>query len=126
MGRYRAIFDGQGLLAEFEGDECTFLRADYSPPERSPLSAPQLIRDHHEPFRSMADGQIYDSKSAYRQTLKARGLEEVGNDVGHLKRPWGKTGESQERRKMLHQQMADVSDREADKVLKQLKKEARP
>lgn len=40
-----------------------------------------LISDHHEPFKSMADGKIYDSKSAYRRECKARGHEELGNDV---------------------------------------------
>lgn len=39
-----------------------------------------IISDHHEPFKSMADGKMYDSKSVYRRTLKERGLEEVGNE----------------------------------------------
>lgn len=39
-----------------------------------------LIGDTHEPFRSMADGKVYDSPSAYRRELKARGFEEVGNE----------------------------------------------
>lgn len=36
--------------------------------------------DNIDAFRSMADGRTYDSKSAYRADLKARGLVEVGND----------------------------------------------
>ena len=36
-----------------------------------------IIGDRHEPFVSMADGKTYDSKSAYRRELKARGYEEV-------------------------------------------------
>lgn len=36
--------------------------------------------DTIEPFRSMADGKMYGSKSKYRADLKARGLIEVGND----------------------------------------------
>ena len=99
-----------------------YLREDYAPPERSDLAAPQIISDTHEPFRSMADGKIYDSKSAYRATLKARGLVEVGNDTSHMNRKWGATGESRKRREILHKQLADVSDRDANKVLKQLKK----
>lgn len=33
-----------------------------------------------KPFKSMADGKVYDSKSSYRKELKARGFQEVGND----------------------------------------------
>jgi hypothetical protein len=40
-----------------------------------------IISDTQAPFRSMADGKIYDSKSAYRAELKARGYREVGNDM---------------------------------------------
>lgn len=36
--------------------------------------------DSMEPIRSMADGRMYDSKSRYRQELRARGCYEVGND----------------------------------------------
>lgn len=119
--RYRATFDKKGLLAEFEDGECVWLRPDYAPPERSDLAAPQLIRDHHEPFRSMADGKVYDSKSAYRATLKARGLVEVGNDA--MTAPAIKPPDQSARRKLLHRQLADVSDRQANKALKALKKQ---
>ncbi len=40
----------------------------------------QIISDGIAPFRSMADGRHYDSKSQYRQTLRDRGLIEVGNE----------------------------------------------
>lgn len=43
-------------------------------------AGPQIISDTIAPFRSMADGQMYDSKSAYRADLKARGMIEVGNE----------------------------------------------
>jgi hypothetical protein len=39
-----------------------------------------VIGDSIAPFRSMADGKIYESKSQYRADLKARGLVEVGNE----------------------------------------------
>lgn len=42
--------------------------------------APMVISDTIDGFRSMADGQMYDSKSRYRADLRARGLIEVGND----------------------------------------------
>lgn len=46
-----------------------------------PRRAPTVIGDTHEPFRSMADGKVYDSKSRYRAELKARDMVELGNDM---------------------------------------------
>ncbi|RAK51206.1 hypothetical protein DJ017_19815 [Phenylobacterium soli] len=39
-----------------------------------------VISDSMDPIRSMADGRMYDSKSAYRRELRARGCYELGND----------------------------------------------
>ena len=49
---------------------------DWSPPPRRFY----IIGDQHRPFRSMADGRMYDSKSRYRAEAKARGYVELGND----------------------------------------------
>lgn len=40
-----------------------------------------IISDTQAPFRSMANGQVYESKSAYRRDLRAMGYREVGNDA---------------------------------------------
>lgn len=121
---YRAIWRDGKLFAEYEGDELVFLAEDYKPPQRSDLAAPGLIRDQTDPFKSMADGKLYDSKSAYRATLRERGLTEIGNEKQVV--PTIKPPDRESRRKLLHQQMADVSDREANKVLKQLKRDLTP
>jgi hypothetical protein len=53
---------------------------------RSGLAAPMLNLDTTAFFKSMADGKIYDSKSQYRSSLKAHGMQEIGNEVeAHLK-----------------------------------------
>ena len=39
-----------------------------------------VISDTVEGFRSMADGNMYDSKSRYRADLRARGCVEIGNE----------------------------------------------
>lgn len=44
-----------------------------------------VIQDSIDPFRSHADGKIYDSKSTYRRSLRAMGLREVGNDNINVK-----------------------------------------
>lgn len=41
---------------------------------------PQIISDTIEPFRSMASGEVFSSKSRYRSDLRARGMVELGND----------------------------------------------
>ena len=46
----------------------------------TPLLSHYVIQDSHDPFQSMADGKMYDSKSAYRRSLKAQGLAELGNE----------------------------------------------
>jgi hypothetical protein len=43
-------------------------------------SGPQIISDTIEPFRHMGTGEIYSSKSRYRQDLRAQGYIECGND----------------------------------------------
>lgn len=54
-----------------------FVPAEKLPPRES---GPVVIQDSCDPFLSHADGKIYESKSAYRRELKARGLVELGND----------------------------------------------
>ena len=49
--------------------------------ERSDLPAPRVISDAMDAVRCMADGKMYESKSAMRATHAARGLIEVGNDI---------------------------------------------
>lgn len=48
-------------------------------PKRSRLSAPMLIPDGIE-IKSMVDGKVYTSKAALRQSYRANGYAEVGNE----------------------------------------------
>lgn len=119
--RYRAIYSDGRLLAEYEGDVCTYLRDDYQAPNRSDLPSPRIVSDSHDPFVSMADGRTYDSKSAYRATLKDRGLSEVGNAAPVVSGQ--KAISTNTRREVLHQRLGDMSDSQANKILKSLKRE---
>lgn len=47
----------------------------------SDLAAPMLVRDGMDAVRSMADGKIYDSKSAYYGSVRRAGCEIVGDDI---------------------------------------------
>jgi hypothetical protein len=57
------------------------------PTDYTPRPRVHIIGDQSRPFRSHADGRIYDSKSAYRRELKARGFEEVGNEYAAVTAP---------------------------------------
>lgn len=68
MARRRWIWiEGKGLV-------------EVSPEAPPPRPRVHFIGDQHRPFRSMADGKMYDSKSRYRAEIKARGYVELGND----------------------------------------------
>lgn len=43
-------------------------------------NAPYVVEDTMKPIESMADGKVYDSKSAYYKSLKNLGYEIVGNE----------------------------------------------
>lgn len=116
--KYKAIFDKTGLLAEFENDELTFLREDYEPPDRSDLAAPMVIKDI-EAYKSMIDGSMITSRSTHRDHLRAHSCIEVGNEKMETKIQAPK---KVDRRKVLHQQLADMSDRQANTILSQLRK----
>jgi len=49
-------------------------------PKRSSLSAPAVMSDGIE-VKSMVDGKIYTSKAALRQSYRAKGYIEVGNEA---------------------------------------------
>lgn len=62
------------------GELVNVLDLEYEEPKRSPLGAPMIISDNMSPIRSMADGKMYDSKSAYERGVRATGCRVVGND----------------------------------------------
>ena len=56
-------------------------------PARSALPCPAIRSDGMDAIQSMADGQRYDSKSAYYASLKAKGCEIVGDDRSGFGKP---------------------------------------
>lgn len=77
--RERIIYglDGQGPVAHYIDGELVFARED--------LPAERNANKHHvmpdiQPYRSMIDGSIINSRSQHRAHLKAHGCVEIGND----------------------------------------------
>lgn len=64
---------------------------DWKPP---PRKTPYIIRDTMDAAKHPATGEVFDSKSRFREVTKAHGLIEVGNDYRtNQKRPARKPGE---------------------------------
>ncbi len=57
----------------------------WTPPVKSKF--PSVITDSHRPFKSLGDGEMYDSKSQYRKSLKQQGFVEVGNETNWASKP---------------------------------------
>lgn len=55
--------------------------------KRRPSVFPAIIRDTQEPLMHPATGQIFDSKSRFREVTKAHGLTEIGNDKQTIHNP---------------------------------------
>jgi len=122
MGRYRAIFDGQGLKAEFDGEEVTWLRPGaYDNSAKSKLSAPMVIRDI-DPYKSMITGEMITGRKQHRDHLKAHGCIEVGNDTSHIKAPTKPVVKSS-RREVLTKRLGDMSDMQANNLLNTMRKD---
>lgn len=60
---------------------------DTAPPRNASSNAPNVISDHMDPTRHMADGRLYTSKSQFRAATRAAGCVEVGNETATLLKP---------------------------------------
>ena len=118
MTRYRAVYDGNGLKAEIENDQLLYYREDIEAP-RSDLSSPMVVRDI-EPYQNMLDGRMIGSRAEHREFIRRNNLTEIGNEdpTKHIAKPKPKST----RRETIAKRLGDMSDREANKLLKTLKK----
>ncbi len=57
-----------------------------APPLNARAPAPMVRPDGMGPLRSMADGRIYDSRSAYLASVRAAGCEIVGDERAPFER----------------------------------------
>jgi hypothetical protein len=54
---------------------------------RSSLTCPYVVSDTMDPVQSQLDGRMYTSKSRLRETYRAAGVVEVGNDPARFAKP---------------------------------------
>lgn len=117
MSRSRSIYDNHGKVVEFLDGEIVWAREDFG--AQKPESV-QVIKDI-EPYQSMVTGEMITSRSRHRDHLRQHNCIEVGNEkmVSTPKLVLNN------RREFLHRQLGDMSDRQANRILKELRKSVR-
>ncbi len=115
MSRERTIYDRHGVVAIYQDDELIWRREGEFSNKMSNLPSPMIMRDI-EPYKNMINGQMITSRSAHRTLLRDNNCVEVGNDTSHMqKKP---VASNQNRKKFMHSMLADVSDKQIQKMVK--------
>lgn len=115
MSKYKAIYDNKGLLAEYQDEELTWVRNELPITRKAKH---QIMLDI-QPYRSMIDGTMITSRSQHRIHLRDNNCFEVGNEKMETKLT---APSREERRKVLREQLCNVSDRDCDRALEQLRR----
>ena len=87
-------------------------------------NTPQLqIIPEIKPYKNMIDGKMVTSRSAHRNLLRDHGCIEVGNEK--MEAPPPPVVDRDARRRTLYQQLDNVTDRQANTFLAELKAHSR-
>jgi len=114
MSKYKAIYDRKGLLAEYQDEELVWVREEL---DKHTKQGHQIMLDI-QPYKSMVDGSIITSRSKHREHLRQHNCIEIGNEKMQNTPPPVLTS----RREMLHRRLGDMSDRQANQILAQLRR----
>ena len=114
MSRYRAVYDRKGLVAEYQDEELVWVREEL---DKHKKPGYQIMLDI-QPYKSMVDGSMITSRSKHREHLRQHNCIEVGNETMQNAPP----PVSNNRREMLHRRLGDMSDRQANQILAQLRR----
>jgi len=77
-----------------------------------------FVMNDIQPYKSMIDGSMITSRSRHREHLQAHGCIEVGNEKMETKIPEFKS----ERKEVLRQQLANMTHKEANKILTEIRR----
>lgn len=111
--RTRTLFDRKGAFAEYVDNELIWLREDRG--GEAIVAGTQIIPDIGA-YTSMITGQVIDGRKRHRDHLKAYNCVEVGNDMSHMQR---KHIPLPSRKESLHRLMADMGDRDVQRIVQQ-------
>lgn len=115
MTHTKWIYDEKGKLAEYIDGELVWVREE----QTSKKAHYNIIKDI-EPYKSMADGTMITSRSQHREHLRKHNCIEIGNEKMETRKPVPISREK--RRQILREQLWNVSDRECNRVLDQLRR----
>ena len=76
-----------------------------------------------QPYQSMIDGHMVASRSEHRAHLRENNCIEIGNEKMEVRQPVPPDRDA--RRRILHQQLENMTDRQADKIMKHLRENQR-
>lgn len=116
MSKYKAVYDREGLKAEYSDGVCTFYRGE---PDDVTVPHYQYMPDI-QPYQSMIDGHMVTSRSEHRTHLRDHNCFEVGNETMTSR---SAPPRQDQRREFLHRQLGDMSDRQANKLLKEIRRD---
>ena len=114
MSKYKAIYDRKGLLAEYQDEELVWVREEL---DKHTKPGHQIMLDI-QPYTSMVDGSMITSRSKHREHLRQHNCIEIGNEKMQNTPPPVQNN----RREMLHRRLGDMSDRQANQILAQLRR----
>jgi len=114
MSKYKAIYDRKGLLAEYQDEELVWVREEL---DKGKNPGHQIMLDI-QPYKSMVDGSMITSRSKHREHLRQHNCIEIGNETMQNTPPPVQSN----RREMLHRRLGDMSDRQANQILAQLRR----
>ena len=114
MSKYKAIYDRKGLLAEYQDEELVWVREEL---DKHTKPGHQIMLDI-QPYKSMVDGSMITSRSKHREHLRQHNCIEIGNEKMQNTPPPVQNN----RREMLHRRLGDLSDRQANQILAQLRR----
>ena len=114
MSKYKAKYDRKGLLAEYQDEELVWVREELG---KHTKPGHQIMLDI-QPYKSMVDGSMITSRSKHREHLRQHNCIEIGNEKMQNTPPPVQNN----RREMLHRRLGDMSDRQANQILAQLRR----
>ena len=76
-----------------------------------------------QPYQSMIDGHMVTSRSEHRAHLRENNCIEIGNEKMEVRQPVPPDRDA--RRRILHQQLENMTDRQANKIMKHLRENQR-
>ena len=123
MPRSRTLYRGGKKIAEFQDDNLIWADESHCmPASASSLPCPQIMRDI-EPYKSMITGEMITSRSVHRTHLRDHRCIEIGNEK-QVSKPI--IPKNDNRKRLLASQMADMSEKQVQKMVKAEIKARRP